>query len=148
MIIRILIGLIIIGLLVLARKSKPASNQLGYELIGLPQSSSESDQIAVATFNIQTGKDLNGKRNLLASADVIASADLIGIQEVYAPSLTNLIGIGLSQTEKLAKHGRFGRLFCATRRRWLREHRGNAILSKLPIRKWRIEMLEKRVSAT
>lgn len=141
MIVRVLIILVLIALLAIARKSKPAGDKLGYDLVGLPQPSAEPDQIKVATFNIQTGKNLQGRRNLRASAEVMASAHLVGVQEVYAPSLMNLLGIGLSQTEKLAKFGKFGWLFCATRRRWLREHRGNAVLSKLPIRKWRVEML-------
>ncbi len=139
--VRFAILIVIITLLVLARKSKPAGNKLGHEIVALPTLESEPSRLKVATFNIQTGKNLNGRRNLRASADVVAQADLVGIQEVYAPSLANLAGIGLSQTEKIATHGGFGWLFCATRRRWLREHRGNAILSRLPIDHWQVEML-------
>ena len=138
---RILIIVLIAAALVLARKSRPAGDKLGHELIGLPQLSAEPEFLNVATFNIQTGKNLAGRRNLLASAEVMVAADLVGVQEVYAPSLANLAGVGLSQTEKLARHGKFGWLFCATRMRWLREHRGNAVLSKLPISDWRVEML-------
>ena len=141
MLIRILIAVGVVALLLFARKSKPAGGKLGYEMIGLTQPIDEPEQLCVASFNIQTGKDLHGRRNLLGSAQVMANADLVGVQEVYAPSLMNLLGVGLSQTEKIAQYGGFGWLFCATRRRWLREHRGNAILSKVPIRKWRVEML-------
>lgn len=136
----ILIAIVIVALAA-ARKSKPGGNKVGHEIVALPGLESEPTQLKIATYNIQTGKDLHGRRNLKASADVIVDADLVGIQEVYAPSLSNLAGLGLSQTEKLASGGKFGWLFCATRRRWLREHRGNAILSRLPISDWRVEML-------
>jgi len=132
---------IVTAALLVARKAKPAGNKIGNNVMALPAIESEPTQLKVATYNIQTGKDLNGRRNLKASAEVIVDADLVGIQEVYAPSLANLAGIGVSQTEKLARFGKFGWLFCATRRRWLREHRGNAILSKLPIHNWQVEML-------
>ncbi len=139
--VRLLFIVLIVALLVLARKSKPAGDKLGYELIGLPKLDAEPAQLKVATFNIQTGKNLQGRRDLLASAKVAANADLIGIQEVYAPTFANALGFGLSQTEKLAKFGKFGWLFCATRRRWLKEHRGNAVLSRIPVNEWRVEML-------
>lgn len=138
---RILILITIIVLLALARKSKPAGCKAGNEIIALPTQSQEPSVLSVATFNIQTGKDLYGKRHLLGSAEVMAQADLVGVQEVYAPSLINLAGMGMSQTEAVAQYGKFGWLFSATGRRWLREHRGNAILSKLPISEWRTEML-------
>jgi len=138
---RLLFIILVIGAIALARKSKPAGDKLGHELIGLPLLDNEPTQLKVATFNIQTGKDLNGRRNLLASAEVMAKADIVGVQEVYAPTFANTLGIGLSQTEKLAKFGKFGWLFCATRRRWLKEHRGNAVLSRVPVTNWRVEML-------
>ena len=136
----LIIVIVVIVLLLLARKSKPADNKIGNGLVTLP-THTEPQTLTVATFNIQTGKNLNGKRDLLGSAAVMAQADLVGVQEVYAPSLSNIVGLGLSQTEVIAKYGQFGHLFCATRRRWLREHRGNAILSKMPISNWRVKML-------
>lgn len=141
MMLRLILLIIIIILLLIARKSKPANNKAGQDFVGLPVLSYEPEYLKVATFNIQTGKDLNGKRNLLGSAKAMAKADLIGVQEVYAASLVNLFGFGLSQTEAIAEYGQFGHLFSATRRRWLREHRGNAILSKIPVSEWRVEML-------
>jgi len=138
---RILLLIIVVAIVAMARKSKPAYDKIGHQLFGLPKPEAEPTQLKVATFNIQTGKNLQGHRNLLASAKVMAKADLIGIQEVYAPSVANLMGIGLSQTQKLADYGKFGWLFCATRRRWLKEHRGNAILSRVPVGDWRVEML-------
>lgn len=144
MLARLLLLAIIIALLVWARKSTPAHNKAGHSLNSLPTSNTEPQPLKVATFNIQTGKNLAGQRNLLASADVMKQADIVGVQEVYAPSLTNLVGLGLSQTESVAKHAGFGWLFAATRRRWLREHRGNALLSKLALDGWQVEMLPDR----
>lgn len=140
---RFFILLIVVLLFVLARKSKPAGNKEGNDLLDFTatQFSSNSTTLNVATYNIQTGKDNNGKRHLMGSAKVIQQADLVGIQEVYASSFLNLMGFGMSQTHVLAKYGGFGWIFAATRRRWLKEHRGNAILSKLPISNWTIEML-------
>ena len=51
------------------------------------------------------------------------------------------MGLGISQTESLAKPGKFDWLFCPTRYRWLRENRGNAVLSKIPISSWRTTQL-------
>ncbi len=146
MLVKLFLFLFLVGGLVWARKSKPAHNKHGQEFFDSDlgkygQVSNEVNQIKVATYNIQTGKSNEGKRNLSASAKVLKGVDIAGVQEVYAPSLMNLLGLGLQQTEVLARHGRFSWLFCATRRRWLREHRGNAILSKLKVHNWRIEML-------
>lgn len=146
MLFKILLIALLAGGLAWARNATPAHNKRGTGLLssesqGAKTASEAADHIKVATFNIQTGKSNEGKRNLLASADVLKDVDLAGVQEVYAPTLSNLLGLGAPQTQVLAKHGGFSWLFCATRRRWLREHRGNAILSKLKVHDWRIEML-------
>ena len=134
----------IIAALAIARKSRPAGNKNGRSLIEDNRCINDSQQpelLQVASYNIQTGKSLSGKRNIMASAELIRALHVAGIQEVYAPSLLNLLGLGKPQTQSLADHGGFSYLFAATRRRWLREHRGNAVLSKLPVRDWRITML-------
>ena len=84
---RILVIILILALVLMARKSKPAGDKAGHGLIGLPPNLSEPDVLRVATYNIQTGKDANGRRDLLASARVMSEAHLVGVQEVYAPSL-------------------------------------------------------------
>ncbi len=134
----------VFGVLVWARKSSPAGDKSGTSLNGpvLKEiDGTDADILSVATFNIQTGKSNEGKRDINASAEVLRPVDLAGVQEVYAPSLLNLFGIGIPQSQAIAKPGNFSWLFCATRRRWLKEHRGNAVLTKLPILNWRIEML-------
>ena len=135
----LILVVVVVAVLALIRKSRPADNKKGISLSSQQRLEHEPGRINVATYNIQTGKSLAGKRNLLASAQVISNAHLVGIQEVYAPGFDGLFSPG--QTERLAQNGKFGWLFCATRRRWLREHRGNAILSKLRCSEWRIEML-------
>jgi len=143
MIFKLVLAIVIIVALATARKSRPVQARSGSALeyqshLELPN---DASRFKVATFNVQTGKNLVGKRDIERAAQTIANADLVGIQEVYAPSLLNLLGLGKSQTQSLAAAGGFGWLFCATRRRWLREHRGNALLSKLAISNWRIEPL-------
>ena len=126
-------------LFAIARKARPAANQAGGPLV--PPQSVSPDPLRIATYNIQTGKSFEGKRDIHRSASVLKDADLAGVQEVYAASWLNRLGFGRSQTESLAASGGFAHIFCATRRRWFREHRGNALLSKLPVRQWRVIML-------
>lgn len=138
---KLLLASIAMALAVLARKSRPAKNQSGLSLNDESATSATNDFLQVATFNIQTGKSLQGKRDLSRSAKVLADVDVAGVQEVYAPRLLNLLGIGKGQAQTIANTGKFAWLFCPTRRRWLREHRGNLLLSKLAVSNWRIEML-------
>ena len=141
MVFKILITCFVIGLIAWARKATPAGNKQDSCFNNHYLKTSDSNILKVATFNIQTGKSNDGVRDINASASVLAKVDLAGIQEVYAPSLLNLLGIGKQQTEALAQTGKFAWIFNATRRRWLREHRGNAILSRIKVLNWRTEML-------
>ena len=146
---------VLVGFL-LIRKSRPAKNKTGTGFNPTPevsakdgyintktidQSAEQQQLLKIATYNIQTGKSLHGRRDINRSAKVIESAHIVGVQEVYAPSWLNFLGLGFSQSELLAANGGFNWLFCATRLRWLREHRGNALFSKLPISDWQIKML-------
>lgn len=128
-----------------ARKATAACDQKG-KRFHAPLSAGEVIQgvprrLKVATYNVQTGKDLNGKRDIKRSANAMSGVDIAGVQEVYAPSWLNKLGLGTSQTQALAIQGGFHFLFCATRRRWFREHRGNALLSRFQCKDWRITML-------
>ena len=129
----------LIGFYFILYKARPASNQQG-KSIKPPKTgfaAQQSNEIIVGTYNVQTGKNAHAERDILRSADIIQNADIVGIQEVYAATYLG----GKNQAQQLAEHGDFGWLFAATRRRWLREHRGNALLSKLPVKRWSIEML-------
>ena len=125
----------------IARKPRTGINQSGLNFIEPSEWLSEPSTLTVATFNIQTGKSLTGIRDISKSTNAIAGADIIGVQEVYATSWLNDMGIGHSQTNALTKNSAFGHLFASTRFRWFREHRGNLNLSKLPVTKWKIVML-------
>ncbi|MBT8115222.1 MAG: endonuclease/exonuclease/phosphatase family protein [Arenicella sp.] len=132
------------ALYLIARKATPATAKSGGEWVMPVTLTEEPGTINVASFNIQTGKSLDGKRNIDLAAAVLAKADLAGIQEVYAPTWLNRIGLGRGQPDCLSAGSGASVLFCATRRRWFREHRGNALLSKLPVISWRTEMLPDR----
>ena len=93
--------------------------------------------LTIGTYNIQTGKSNNGKRDISKSADIIKNTDIVGLQELYAASWLGQ----KAQAQSIAEYGKFGWLFAATRRRWFREHRGNALVSKFEVVEWYIEPL-------
>ena len=140
---RVTLFLVVLALvlLALARKPRPVENRQGQ---GMPTGHnlvSERDTLVVGSFNVQTGKGLNGKRNPTAAALAIKDADIVGVQEVYAAGWLNKIGVGDSQAELFAAPGQFGKLFTPTRYRWFRENRGNLLLSKLPLGDWKTTQL-------
>ncbi len=140
---------ILIAVLSLARRSVPADADSGIgfadeyasEWQEEPHSVGDSPRLTVASFNIQTGKSEHGQRDIQRAAKTLVGADIAGIQEVYASSWLNRLGLGQSQTAALAAHGGFYYGFHPTRKRWFRDHRGNALLSKLPVQAWRTTML-------
>lgn len=142
----ILVALAALLLLFVARKPRSVDDRQGQQF-NPPKDdqASLSDQpaqaLVVATYNVQTGKNLQGQRDITRAAEILKNVDIAGVQEVYAPSWSNIVGLGKSQTEILANQGRFFWLFCPTRFRWFRENRGNAILSKRPILSWHTTML-------
>ncbi len=144
MIFKLLVIFVIVGVIAWARKATPAGDKQGSSLIGAVSDEHQPEELTVATFNVQTGKSNEGRRDILASAEVLKDVDLAGVQEVYAPNLMNWLGLGRSQTQTLAEYGAFSWLFCATRRRYFREHRGNALLSKLVVTNWQTLMLPDR----
>jgi len=136
---KLIIAVLVLALYVIARKARPAADQQG-SAINPPTYPKEPEQLTVASFNIQSGKSAKSVRDISRSANAIIDADIVGLQEVLGASWLNKVGIGTNQSKHLAGE-RFGYLFAATRRRWFREHRGNALLSKLPITAWKIIML-------
>ena len=128
---------ILLVLFYTAYKAKPAKNKSGLQINPAPKWHNTKSSITIGTYNIQSGKDVNGKRNIAGAALIIKDCDIVGIQEVYARTW---LGIP-AQAKQLAKPNQLGWLFAATRRRWFREHRGNALLSKVPVNNWKITML-------
>ena len=133
--------LVFVVLLGLARKPRPVENRQGGRIDASQESEINGQSLTVGTFNVQTGKDLNGRRDASRASSVMAGADLLGVQEVYGAGWLNKLGWGLSQTHQFSAAGKFSALFSPTRYRWLRENRGNLILSKLPIEHWVTTML-------
>lgn len=135
-----LFGAFILSLLAfyIAYKTKPASNQAG-TTITLPAVAWQTPKksFCIGTYNVQSGKDIHGKRDLTRAANVIQHCDVVGIQEVYAKGWLEKV----SQTQQLAESNQLGWLFAATRRRWFREHRGNALLSRIAVNSWTVKML-------
>lgn len=133
-----LICLIFLGLFYIAYKARPASNKSGSD-IHAPKNwhSKEKTQLKIGTYNIQSGKNIDGKRDISRSAAIMSQADIVGVQEVYAKPWFARQG----QAQTLAEYSDFGWLFAATRLRWFREHRGNALLSKVPVNRWSIKQL-------
>lgn len=138
---------IILGLLfvfILGRIVYPGKNQQGTNFIGNSANYVAKQYLTVATFNIQTGKSLQGQRDISRAAQLIAANDIVAVQEVYGAGWLNKLGFGSSQTQALAAAGGYRHLFAATRYRWWREQRGNLTLSKLSIDRWKIKMLPDR----
>jgi endonuclease/exonuclease/phosphatase family metal-dependent hydrolase len=140
---RILLILVVLAvvLLSLARKPRPAINQSGTQIDTSYDWAAPESLLTIASYNIQTGKNLQGERDIAKSAHIIRQADIVGIQEVYANGWLNMLGFGQAQSVALANPGRFGQLFAATRYRWFRENRGNLLLSRIPIDQWDVVML-------
>lgn len=132
---------LLIALILLARAVHPGKDKQGDSFSGKLVSGAEPAQLSIATFNIQTGKSLAGKRDINNAAEALRGVDLAAVQEVYAAGWMNKLGWGKSQSQSLANVGGFSHLFAATRYRWGREQRGNTTLSKRPVTAWRIQML-------
>lgn len=140
--------LIALAFFFIAKKAHPIANRSGNGIADQPSNAimGNSTLLTVATFNIQTGKSADGVRNIQRAASLVNQQHLIGLQEVYAPGWLNRVGlekfgVGQSQLTALSQNKDFGKLLCAVRRRWFREQRGNAILSRLPISHWNIKAL-------
>ena len=131
-------ALILLG--IIARNASPAKNRIG-KSVSIEHPAQHNTVLNVASFNIQTGKSLDGKRDITRAAAILAQADVAGIQEVYAAGWLNKLGIGLSQTGHLMQGSKLAGIFAATRRRWFRDHRGNAVLTGLPIESWHSVLL-------
>ncbi len=92
-----------------------------------------SDQVlTVGSFNIHRGKGRDGRRDLRRIADLLRTADLVGLYEVEGP----LFGLRTSQAQTIGRLLGLGWLFIPTQYKWLRYNRGNALLSRKHIGRW------------
>ncbi len=96
-----------------------------------------ADSLVAATYNIHSGKGLDGKRDLGRTAQMIAGADVAALQEVRAATRFG----GGCQAEQIARANDKGWLFAPTQIRWLRDSRGNALITAFPVQEWHREPL-------
>jgi endonuclease/exonuclease/phosphatase family metal-dependent hydrolase len=93
-------------------------------------------RIRVASFNIQSGRGLDGKTDLSRTAALLRSFDLIGLNEaqghVFGPE---------HQPAELGRMLELPHLFAASERRWWHDDFGNGLLSRLPVRHWSVTPL-------
>ncbi len=117
-------------------RAKPAARGTG---INPPVSwrVDDVDSLVVASYNIHGGKGLDGRRDLGRTARVIAGADIAALQEVRAAGVFG----GSGQAEVIARACDKGWLFAPTQTRWLRDFRGNALISAFPVHEWQREPL-------
>lgn len=91
----------------------------------------------IATYNVHSGKGIDGERDIARAAEVLRGADVAAIQELHAATHFGRTG----QAEQLARMLEMGWLFAPTRTRWFREYRGNALLTHFPVSYWYREPL-------
>ena len=91
----------------------------------------------VGTYNIHRSRGIDGKRDLQRIGDVIGDCDMIGLQEVEGSTLRGF----RNQADRLAEQLGLGVHFSPTRRRCLLPNRGNAFLTRLPVKCWSSEPL-------
>lgn len=91
-------------------------------------------RIRLATYNIHGAKGTDGVRDLGRIAGVIGRADVVALQEVRAGWRDNQAG-------RLGRRLECGWLFTPTLRRWFRDYRGNALLTRFPVGSWSTEPL-------
>ncbi len=97
----------------------------------------DADSLVVATYNIHGGKGLDGKRDLDRTAQMIAGADVAALQEVRTATRFG----GGCQAEVIARANDKGWLFAPTQTRWLRDFRGNTLITGFPVQEWQREPL-------
>lgn len=127
---------------VLAGRHWPLREATGGGLVGIPDSPAVRERsFTVCTYNIHRGRGLDGKRDLSRIAQMIEGYDLIGMQEVEGPGLRSF----RDQASQLGEQCGYAVHFSPTRRRCFFPHRGNALLSRLPVTSWHREPLSPTV---
>ena len=88
------------------------------------------DSLRVGTYNIHRARGTDGKKDIKRIARVLENTDIVGLSEVEG----SLYGFVVDQASMLGSELNMLSEFCPTQSRWLREDRGNGLLSKYPIR--------------
>ena len=91
----------------------------------------------IATYNIQSGKGIDGIRNINRTATALKGFDIIALNEVRGKTLLS----HSSQVEKLGEMLNMGWLFLPSQKRYFKDSFGNGFLSSFPVNIWYIEPL-------
>ena len=134
----IILSVIAVVIVWLASKHWPLSAKSGSKLFGTETRLIVSTGVVtVGTYNIHRGRGLDGTRNLARIAEVISRCDVVALQEVEGHGLRHFG----NQAYKLSQTCGYKAHFSPTRRQLFFPHRGNAILTRLPVMGWQREPL-------
>ena len=98
-----------------------------------PETKAMRSRLRIATFNIHSGRGVDGEENLGRTAAVMRGFDLIGLNEVRGPDWLRRT----SQAEELGAQLGMASIFGPSERRWYITSFGNGLLSRFPILSWR-----------
>jgi endonuclease/exonuclease/phosphatase family metal-dependent hydrolase len=132
----VLIIVLVLSLVAMAAVPRPTGRAQGGP-IAVPGDAEPAPRslLRLATFNIHGGMGVDGRRDLERISSVIRDAEVVALQEVRDDWWRK------NQAARMATRHRAACLYAPTRRRWLRAHRGNALLSRYPVIDWRREPL-------
>lgn len=94
-------------------------------------------KIRVSTYNIHHAKGEDGVTDISRTASLLVKDDIVGLQEVSAPTLF----WGDDQAAQLAEILETGWLFSPSQERYYQTSTGNSLLSRLPIQAWHSQPL-------
>lgn len=116
----------------------PLSAAQGREIRGIPaRNETASRSFTIGTYNIHRGRGLDGKRNLSRIGRMIEGCDVVALQEAEGYGLRNF----RNQAYQLGHDYGYATHFSPTRRYFFFPHRGNALLTRLPVTYWQREPL-------
>jgi len=127
-----------IGFLVSTNRRTPTPAAVGMDSIESRGDPVSKDFVTIGVYNIQTGRGLDGRTDLKRLAETIqaSEADCVSLHEVKAAFAGRP-----DQGSAIARELDFACLFSPSRTRWLRDYRGNALISRFTIGPWQREPL-------
>lgn len=114
--------------------SPNAGNRINFEIKAKDINKST---FRIATYNIRSGKGLDGIRNIKRTASILNGFDIIALNEVKGETLLS----HSSQAEKLGEMLDMGWLFLPNQERYYKEYYGNGLLSSFDVTYWYREQL-------
>jgi len=136
----LILSILAVAVAWLASRHWPLSAAQGRELHGSLagcETKAGRGSFTVGTYNIHRGRGLDGKRNLARIARTIEGCDVVGLQEVEGHGLRHFG----NQAYQLGQDCEYAAHFSPTRRHFFFPHRGNALLTRLPVTHWQREPL-------